>query len=244
MPWTKDEINYLEDNWGIISIIGIAKKLNKTIDAVRCKAYRIGLRNFINNGDYITFNQLVNAIGYGGSYGYLGKRLSKLDFPIKYKKIISKKVKIVYLNDFWKWCEKHKSSLNFAKFEKNSLGLEPDWVDEKRKMDKKNPGKLIHNRKWTSEDDNLLISLTKSCKYTYKDLSKRLNRTENAIKRRLYDLKVPYRPIPRDNHIKWSDEENEKMIELHNKGYDSNAIAQLLNKTQLSICDRLKKVNA
>lgn len=63
---------------------------------------------------------------------------------------------------------------------------------------------------------------------------------KNGIKRRFYDMKVPYRPIPLDNHVKWTKEENERMIELYEKGYDSNAIAKALNKTQLSISDRLK----
>ena len=62
------------------------------------------------------------------------------------------------------------------------------------------------------------------------------------IKRRIYYLAVPYRPVPRNNHIKWTDEENRKMFELHDKGYDSYVIAKILGKTHLSICDRLKKV--
>ena len=37
-------------------------------------------------------------------------------------------------------------------------------------------------------------------------------------------------------------EENKKMFELHDKGYDTYSIAKALGKTHLSICDRLKKV--
>ncbi len=71
-------------------------------------------------------------------------------------------------------------------------------------------------------------------------MSKDLRRTENAIKRRLYDLGVPYRPIPMDTHVKWTDEENNKMMELYKKGFDSYVIANILNKSQLSISDRIK----
>lgn len=190
--WTKEEQEYLENSWGDISIPKISKKLNRTIRAVQLKAYELGLGSFTEQGDYITFNQLLRVLGYQNSYKYLEKRLKKLDFPIKNKKITNQNIKVVHLNDFWKWAEKNKYSLNFAKFEKNSLGLEPDWVDERREEDRK---KLKSKKRWTKEEDKLLICLTKTYKYTYDDLKKRLNRTEEAIKKRLYILKVPYRPI-------------------------------------------------
>ena len=141
---------------------------------------------------------------------------------------------------FWKWAECHKQLLNFARFEKGNLGKEPSWVEEKRRADKSNPSKVSHNRAWSKEDDTLLISLTKTCKYTYKDLASRFNRTEAAIKRRLKDLNVPYRPVPLDNHVKWTDEEDNLMINLYNQGYDAYSIAKKLNKTHLSIPDRLR----
>ncbi|MNI98352.1 hypothetical protein D3C73_1571820 [compost metagenome] len=46
--------------------------------------------------------------------------------------------------------------------------------------------------------------------------------------------------MPRDNHIKWTDEENKRMIELYNQGYSSASIAKVLDKTELSISDRLR----
>ena len=237
--WSKEEIEYLENNWGIVSVPSIAKKLNRTIVAVNGKAYDIGLGGFIEQGDYITFYQLMTALGYT-SYQHIEEILRKLDFPFKTKKVIKRRFKVVYLDEFWKWCEKNKNNISFAKLEKNSLGIEPDWVDAKRKADSINPTKT-NRRKWTIEDEQILIQLTKSCKYTYKDLAERFNRTESAIKRKLYDLKVPYRPVPLDNRIRWTEEENKKMVELHNKGYDSHYIATVLGKTQLSISDRLKR---
>ena len=240
--WSKEELEFLEDRWGGTSIPQISKALGRTVNAIKLKARKIGLGSFINCGEYVTFNKFIKAIGYSGSYSYLEKRLIKLDFPIKHKKAINMRYKIIYLKDFWKWAEQHKQDISFAKFEKGILGEEPLWVQEKRKADLSNPSKLNHKRKWTKSEDNLLIEKTKSCRYTYKDLARDFNRTENAIKRRLYDLAVPYRPVPLNNHIKWTDEENMKMFELHKRGYDTYAIAQILNKTHLSICDRLKKI--
>lgn len=239
--WTNEELKYLESSWGNISIPSIANKLNRSVNAVNVKAHKIGLGNFIEQGDYITFHQLINTLGLQPSSQYLEQRLVKLNFPFKTKKIISKRIKIVYLDEFWKWCKNNKNKISFANFEKNALGLEPEWVDDKRKADAINPTKRNGKRLWTKEDEKLLIQLTKSCKYTYRDLAKRFNRTENAIKRKLYDLKVPYRPVPLNNHIKWTKEENTKMLELYNKGFDTHYIATVLGKTQLSISDRLKR---
>ncbi len=41
--WTKEEIAYLEDSWGTYSIKSIAKKLDRTVNAIKLKANRIGL---------------------------------------------------------------------------------------------------------------------------------------------------------------------------------------------------------
>lgn len=96
------------------------------------------------------------------------------------------------------------------------------------------------NRPWTNEDDQLLIQKVKAYRYTYRDLAAYFNRTECAIKRRLMDLAVPYRPVPRSNHVKWTDEETKTMLDLSEKGYSTATIAKMLDKTQLSISDRLK----
>lgn len=241
--WSKEELEFLEDNWGIKSISAIAKSLNRTVNAVRCKSGRLALGRHLDSGDYISVNQLLKALGYGGTYSYTIKRLEKLRMPVRYKGPLNKKFKVIYLDEFWKWLELNKGVINFANFEEGALGKEPAWVKDKRRVDMINPSKINHNRKWTRDQDNLLISLTRTNRYTYADLAKELNRTENAIKRRLYDLAVPWRPIPRDNHKMWTEEENAKLKELYSKGYDSFAISKILNKTQLSISDRIRNIN-
>lgn len=234
--WTTEEIDYLENKWGIVTVSYIAKKLGRTETSITLKAQRMKLGSRLA-GEYVTFNELLTALGLQGSYSWLrDKYINKNGLPAKRKG----KYLIIKIDDFWKWAEQHKQILNFCHFEENMLGKEPEWVKEKRKADLSNPRKVNNNRPWTKEDDALLIQKTKSCRYTYKDLSKDLRRTENAIKRRLYDLGVPYRPIPMDTRVKWTDEENNKMMELYKKGFDSYVIANILNKSQLSISDRIK----
>ena len=55
--WSNEEIEFLEDNWGYKSIPVIAKSLNRTINAVKVKAVRLGLGDHLDSGNYITFNK-------------------------------------------------------------------------------------------------------------------------------------------------------------------------------------------
>ena len=240
--WTSEEVEFLRESWGNFSIPYICKALGRSKSAIQNKVTRLGLGYHFNNGNLITFNQLITALGLGSSYTLLRDKYSKAGLNIIYKTVNTRRIAKVDLDHFWKWAKDNKNILNFSKFEKGALGKEPTWVEEKRKADRLNPTKISHNRVWTKEDDNRLISKTKSCRYTYKDLAKELNRTENAIKRRLIDLGVPYRPIPLDCHTKWTTEEKENMIELHKKGYDTYTIAKILNKSQFGITEKLREV--
>lgn len=65
--WTTEQEQYLEEKWGTISVPAIAKRLNRTPNAVIVRARRLGLGPALANGEYISFHQLVLAIGYSGS---------------------------------------------------------------------------------------------------------------------------------------------------------------------------------
>lgn len=168
--WTKEEVEYLQDNWGDKSITAIAKYLDRSINSVKVRAQRIGLKRHIHAGDYITFHQLLIALGLEGNTSYLTMRLKRDGFPFHYKASIKKKYAVVKIEEFWKWVKDNKQKLSFAKFEKGALGEEPSWVDEKRRADMKSPSKINHNNPWTKEDDNKLIFMCKQNRYTYKDI--------------------------------------------------------------------------
>lgn len=237
--WSAEEVEYLEENWGIKSIPNIAKNINRTVAAVKAKAIKLELGEYNNSGIYITFNQLLKALGYN-SYTHILERYSKHGCPIKTKKKLNHAYKVINIDEFWDWAEKNKEVVRFNKLEENALGKEPKWVKEKRILDKKNLKIINNNRIWTKEEDNLLISKVKSYRYTWSDLAKEFNRTEPAIKKRLYKLNCPYRPIQRDNKIAWTNEENNKLKELFSQGYSSDQIAKILNKSEFSIIEKIR----
>ena len=66
-PWSEEEINYLYNNWGIVSVETISKNLGRSKDAIRVKRSKLGLERFLDSGDYITMHQLMQILGYSSS---------------------------------------------------------------------------------------------------------------------------------------------------------------------------------
>lgn len=240
--WTLEEVEALQEKWGVVSLDGIARYLGRTKNAIRMKADELKLGDSRLCGDKLSLNQF--SIATGISVYTIKVRWVKSGFKfttIKQSRHVTRKIDMDF---FWKWAKDNKGLVNFAKWEEGILGKEPDWVKEKRRADMMDPSRVSWNRTWTNEDDQLLIQKVKTYRYTYHDLAVEFNRTECAIKRRLHDLAVPYRPVPRSNHVKWTDEETKTMIDLSEKGYSTATIARMLDKTQLSISDRLKRHGA
>ena len=135
--WTKEEIEYLQEHYGTLSYGTLAKNLDRSIGAINNMARLLQVGAFLECGDYITFHQLLIALGHDKS-GYAYKTISWVknrDFPIHYKRVHQNRFKIVYLDEFWKWAEKNQDLLDFSRFEENVLGLEPEWAKRKRKLD-------------------------------------------------------------------------------------------------------------
>lgn len=238
--WTKQEIDYLQENWGTKSIKSIANNLGRSANAVKLKAGKLGLIDSRFLFDGITVSQL--ALALNTSYSNLKYWIADHDFPAR-KKLFAVKSKVLVVNydDFWKWAESHKQLLNFARLDENLLGPEPAWVKEKRKADLSNKIKP-HNEPWSKNDDARLIGLVQAYKYTYPEIAKILQRTETAVKRRLYDLGVKARPVRLNNHIKWTEIDVEILLDMYNKGYGFNAIAAKVNKSELAVRGKLERM--
>lgn len=132
--WTPDDIEYLQDKWGVVSIKGIAKHLGRSLNSVKFKAAKVGLGDPRMNFEGITVCQLAKALGR--EYGILKVWILKYGMPAR-KKVFCQdsRVLIIGYDDFWKWAEQYKELLNLAKMEENLIGPEPPWVKIKRKAD-------------------------------------------------------------------------------------------------------------
>lgn len=236
--WSNEEVEFLEESWGNKSIPAIARKLDRSTNAVIKKAWKLGLGEQIASSNYVTFNQLIKELGYKGSYTWFFNKFKAHGCPIKSKKKLNRSYKVVNVDEFWKWAKNNKQILNFENFEEYALGKEPEWVKEKRFLDKKN--KLNNKKLWTKEEDNLLIAKVKSNKYTSADLAQEFGRSEQAINKRLIRLNCPYRPVKPIKKTGWGIEENNELRKLFLEGYSTASIAKILNKSEYTTLNKIK----
>lgn len=237
--WSQGDIDYLSDKWGTVSLKSIAKKLNRSENAVLLKVQRLELGAFLESGEYVTWNQFLIALGIQGGSGY--KQISWVQnrtFPLKNKKVRNCSFKVVYVEDFWIWAEQNKDFLDFSKFEENALGKEPAWVKSKRKHDFiKN--KAYKNTPWTKTEEAKLEKLLKDFNYTYLDLSRIFQRSTGAIQRRICDLNLKERPLKADNHVKWTDSEYEILYRLIDDGFGYEYMQDVIGKSAKAIRGRV-----
>ncbi|MHC1722530.1 MAG: hypothetical protein AB9836_04910 [Aminipila sp.] len=233
--WTKDEEIYLSDNWGSISLKTLAKKLNRSENAVKVKVVRMDLGAFLQAGEYITWNQFLSTIGCNCGSGYkVISWIKNKGFPVKTKRVNECSFKVVYLDDFWKWADNNRNFIDWSLIEENIFGTEPEWVKELRRVQYRKR-KAYKQTPWTKAEDDYLKMLVNSFKYSYREISEKVQRTEGAIQRRLCDLKISARPLKADNHNNWIDEEI-KSLEKGIKGrLPYEIIAEKINKSVKAI---------
>lgn len=238
--WTKEEEDFLQDNWGQMSVPGLCKKLGRSKNAIMVRVFRMGLPPFLESGDYITLNQLIAAVtGSKKTYSY--KTISwieKRGLPVHKKRNNECSWKVVYLDEFWKWAEENRSFLDFSKMEPLILGKEPGWLKEQRRHDF-NENARYKKDPWTSHEDSTLKFYLKQHKYGYAELSKMLGRTAGAIQRRICDLGLMERPVKADNHISWEEGDFQTLADMIREGCSYGAIGEVLGRSEKAVRGRV-----
>ena len=241
--WTKDECAYLQENWGSVSVPSLSKRLNRSDGAVVQKAHKLGLGAVLSSGDYITFNQLIQAAtGSLCSYSYkMTSWVEKRGLPLHLKRVRGCRFRVVYISEFWKWAEHNKSFIDFSKMEPLVLGEEPVWVAAQRKKDfhaaqrqRKNP--------WSKGEDDKLMSLLRQHKYGYAELSEILQRSAGAIQRRINDLSLKERPVKASFGTPWRSEDCCILADGIKAGDCYSSIAPLIGKSEKAIRGKIYTV--
>lgn len=237
--WKPSEDDYLQENWGNFSIPSIAKHLNRSVNAIKVRAQRLGLGPALMGGDYITLNQLLIAVkgtNAGGNY-VLKSWVANRGLPVHTKRVVNNSFRVVYLDEFWEWAEKNRSFIDFSKMEPLALGEEPEWVAEQRKKDFYSFA-IQRKDRWTSADDSKLIMLLKQKKFGYAELSEMLCRSAGAIQRRCQDLGIAERPVRANPHAelaKWTDTDFEVLADGIRRGDSYTSIGRLIGKSEKAI---------
>jgi biotin operon repressor/transposase len=238
ITWNEEDINYLEDAWGRVSIKTIAKKLNKTETAVELKAERLGLCGCYITGDYLNAHTVAKMLSID-THTVTDYWIAKCG--LKGRKTILKSMSMwfISLENLMKWLKNNQDKWNSRRVELYALGTEPQWLKDKRKQDLKLPKR--QRQKWTKEEISKLITYYTQGK-TRKEIGKLLGRTEDGIQRKLSRLKENG-TIPKSKIMcKWSNREEKMFKKLESKGLKDKDIAVELGREVIHIVDHRRNL--
>ncbi len=176
--WTKEEEDLLAELWGTRILDTLAKKFNRTPRAIVVKAEKMGLGPMIkNNGDLMTVRDIMDLLNV--SYERITRTWVKYGLNLKKKKVTKHKFYYaINLDELILFLKNNQNLWNSKYLEKNILGIEPDWLKEKRKKDYLEEKEEY--RRWTDEEIKLAVELFK-IKKSYKEIAARLNRSEVSV---------------------------------------------------------------
>ena len=232
--WKEDEIEYLMQHYGSITVKEISKNLKRTEMSIVIKAKRLGI-NALNNTEKINAKQLAEALNVDRKV--IAHLINDKGLKAKFKSVknVNKKFWRISIDDFWKWAEKNKDLINFSKMEKNILGKEPKWVDEQRKIDFRRRARR-ENAKWQSREDEVLKTFWKHRKA--KEIAIMLNRSEASVLRRASRLGLERKNIV----LPWQKIEIETLIEMKLDGALDKEIAWELGRDEGQVSWKRKEL--
>lgn len=230
-----EEYFFILDNYEKMPIEEIAKTLGKTVNTIKSIATHFNLNCVYLENDEITYNQFIKLLCCDNADKYQEFILRRYGAPI-YKK---NNWKVINIPQFLSWLSEHKKLLNLHNYELGSLGkYEQPWIRKKAILDKL-AWEYLNKRSWSDDDDAMLAVMVKEG-MTYEQISKKLKRTGNSIKRRCYDLNLP-KPKRLPPKL-WSRYELKKLKDLWLEGYEPILIAEnLRNRSDRMIISMLER---
>lgn len=234
--WTEEEIEYVLSWYGKRAIGTISKNVGRSESAVKNKVYKLGLELKTNQA-WVTLKDFCESTSLSRSS--VQYWIDYRNFPARKVKNVSTKYLQVDPKHFWVWAAEHKHLIQWIDFPKYALGDEPKWVDEARKASRNRVNK---RRAWSESEINELKYLLSKNKYTYPELSKRLNRSHGAIKRKVYDLQLPWPVYVNRKAVgEYTQTEIEKAVDLYAAGYPLAEVAEAIGRTEAGLRGKIER---
>lgn len=197
--WSPDDDDLLEDKWGNWTIKTLSERLGRTEKAILHRVSFLGLGSSLTHDECLTASEIARILNMNKST--ICKWINKKGLKSVKKALIKQPVHRVKLKDLLDWLEKNQDCWNASQVEEFGLGLEPDWLREKRRKDmNKKPSRMKYEK---TEDDKLVRMHIMGC--TLKEISNELGRTQKSVSNRLEVLRKMGRKIPYKNpknHLK------------------------------------------
>lgn len=187
--WTQEELDYIREVWGEKTVPQIARHLGRSINAVKVKTTRLGYTGQKWSGEMMSARKVSELLGVD-VHAVCDYWIPKCGLKAKRRRlgVTKKTTTIIMFEDLLKWLEDHQDLWDSRRVEMYSLGMEYDWLAEKRKADAARPVRKA--QKWTRQEDARLITLFKRGGMTYAEIGAELGRPASGVQHRLYRLDV------------------------------------------------------
>ena len=132
--WSKEDEDFLEDYYTDHTITYLAKKLGRTESAIVNKAYQLGLKEKLYHPEAIKISEIAEF--FNVSRHEVDTTWCILGLPYKTQKISGvASYRYVLIEDLFNFLENNQFLFDGKDLEENILGMEPEWVKQKRKHD-------------------------------------------------------------------------------------------------------------
>ncbi len=225
--WSDEELSYLHEVWGEKTIPEIAKKLGRSVNAVKIKAMRTHHRSQVRSGEMMSARKVSELLGVD-IHTVTDYWLLKCGLKAKKKRLGESKrtTTVIMFCDLLKWLEAHQDLWDSRRVELYGLGMEYDWLAAKRNIDATLPARKA--QKWTKHEDDQLILMYRKGDMTYTEIALALNRTVSGVEHRLHRLDVW------GNGRYISDEERAKKKEAVKEIFERKTLMRRLSSAILS----------
>lgn len=187
--WTQGELDYIREVWGDKTVPQIAKHLGRSVTAVKVKTVRLGYIGQKWSGEMMSARKVSELLSVD-VHTVCDFWIPKCGLKAKRRQlgVTKKTTTIIMFEDLLRWLETHQDLWDSRRLEMYALGMEYDWLKEKRKADADKPTRKA--QKWTQQEDDRLIALFKRGGMTYAEIGAELGRPASGIEHRLQRLDV------------------------------------------------------
>lgn len=173
IPWTQEEIDYLEKWYEKRGTDFIAKKFNRTQYSVRRKAQSLGLNAYVCCELYV--RTVANCFNCDSSV--INRWINKYDLPCRIVQRGQTTCKLINAKTFWEWAENNKDIIPWQKYELQSMLPEPEWLKEAIRNNK-----TKNNRKPITSIEKARVCNMKNNGKSFEEIAIEINRTVSSVK--------------------------------------------------------------
>lgn len=185
--WTSEELELLKMLWGERTIPQIAKRLKRSVNGIKVKAYRIGLGGQTESGGLMPARKVAELMGVD-LHTVTDYWIPTLGLKAKKEVMFTeRKYTLIKFDDLIVFLKAHPDVWDSRRVDFYAFGEEPEWLTKKREADKQIPKRKF--QLWTQFEDAQAINMFKKG-LTYAEIGKELNRSASSVEHRIHRLDV------------------------------------------------------